>query len=338
MSLRKLKTIVLFAVVAFAAAACKDEEKETLPSLSGLHFDCPHYVSPGQAVRMTPKGVKHPEGGELGYRWRVTPTMSGYDTTNVYVHWFSDTLQTYTVTCTAFAEGYTGSTSTRKVEVVKGGLDGSITETGIKSTDSKVTVDGVDYYYRQIGNLEWFRNNLASAESGVAYLNEEVVSDVFGRFYSYNDAVDACPEGWRLPSEEDWMSLAEALDSPASSKYESFQDVTAKLLANAYFNSNAMLEYWPQVGDVTNESKLAFMPFGFVNLGQVDASGKYPEAKFEGMSEYVAVWTSDKVEGDEGMAYYRYIISDQPEMLVGKGDVNTFGAQVRCVRDVEVAE
>jgi hypothetical protein len=41
------------------------------------------------------------------------------------------------------------------------------------------------------------------------------------------------------------------------------------------------------------------------------------------------------VEGEEGMAYYRYIIADRPEMLIGKGDVNTFGASVRCVRDAE---
>lgn len=335
MSLGKLKSIVLLAVAALAVVACKDDETETLPSLSGLYFECPHYVAPGQAVRMTPNAVKHPEGGEVGYYWRVTPTMSSNDTTDVYVHWFSDTLQTYTVSCTAFAEGYYGNTYTRNVEVVKSGLDGSVTETGIMATDKKITVDGVDYYYRKIGNLEWFRNNLASVEGGTAYLGEEIVSDIFGRFYSYNDAVNACPEGWRLPSEEDWMSLADALGSPAASKYVSFQDVTSKLLVNAYFNSEAMLEYWPQVGDVTNESKLAFMPFGFANLGQVDESGKYPEAKFEGMAEYVAVWTADKVEGDEGMAYFRYIIADQPEMLVGKGDVNTFGAQVRCVRDVE---
>lgn len=335
MSLGKLKSIIMFALVAFAAVACKDDETETLPSLSGLYFACPHYVAPRQAVRMTPNEVKHPEGGEVGYYWRVTPTMSSNDTTKVYVHWFSDTLQTYTVKCTAFAEGYYGNTYSREVEVVKAGLDGSITETGIKASDKKITVDGVDYYYRKIGGREWFRNNLASTASGVSYINEDIVSDIFGRFYSYTEAMNACPEGWRLPSEEDWMSLAEALGSPASSKYESFKNVTAKLLANAYFNSKAMLEYWPQVGDVTNESKLAFMPFGFVNLGPADASGKYPEASFEGMAEYVAVWTADKVEGEDGMAYFRYIIADQPEMLVGKGDVNTFGAQVRCVRDIE---
>lgn len=338
MSLGKLKSIIMFALVAFAAVACKDDETEEMPSLSGLYFECPHYAAPGQAVRMTPNDVKHPEGGEVGYYWKVTPTMTSNDTTTVYVHWFSDTLQTYTVRCYAFAEGYNGTSYSRDVEVVKNGLDGSITETGIAASDKKVTVDGVDYYYRKIAGRDWFRNNLANTASGAPYLNEDLVSDIFGRFYSYNEALNACPEGWRLPTEEDWMALADALDSPATGKYESFQDVASKLLVNAYFNSKAMLEYWPQVGEVTNQSKLAFMPFGYANLGPADESGKYPDARFEGMTEYVAVWTADKVEGNEEMAYYRYIISDQPEMLVGMGDVNTFGAQVRCVRDVVVAE
>lgn len=335
MSLGKLKSIALFAVILFAAASCKDDETETLPSLTGLYFSCPYFASPGEAVKMTPKGVTHPEGGEVGYYWRVTPTMSYNDTTDVYVHWFSDTLKTYTVNCYAFAEGYNGDSYSRQVEVVKSGLDGSITQSGIAASDKKITVDGVDYYYVNIGGLDWFRNNLASAGSGTSYLNEDIVSDIFGRYYSYDEAVNACPEGWRLPSEEDWMALADAMGSPASGKYESFSNVAAKLMVNAYFNETAMLEYWPQVGDVNNESKLSFMPFGYANLGIKDETGKYPSASFEGMKEYVAVWTSDMVEDEDGMAYFRYIITDQPEMLVGKGDVNTFGASVRCVRDAE---
>lgn len=335
MSLGKLKSIALFAVILFAAASCKDDETETLPSLTGLYFSCPYFAGPGEAVKMTPKGVTHPEGGEVGYYWRVTPTMSYNDTTDVYVHWFSDTLKTYTVNCYAFAEGYNGDSYSRQVEVVKSGLDGSITQSGIAASDKKITVDGVDYYYVNIGGLDWFRNNLASAGSGTSYLNEDIVSDIFGRYYSYDEALNACPEGWRLPSEEDWMALADAMGSPASGKYESFSNVAAKLMVNAYFNETALLEYWPQVGDVNNESKLSFMPFGYANLGIRNEEGKYPSASFEGMKEYVAVWTSDMVEDEDGMAYFRYIITDQPEMLVGKGDVNTFGASVRCVRDAE---
>lgn len=335
MSFRILKSLVFAAVVVIAAASCK-KETESLPYLDGnLYFSCPSYVAPKQVVRMTPSGVSHPEGEKIGYYWKVSPSMTYSDTTDVFVYWFTDTLQTCTVTGYAFASGYYGSSYSQEVHVVKGGLDGSIKQTGIKSSDKKITVDGVEYYYEKIGNLEWFRNNLASDKCGTPYLNEGITSDVFGRFYTYSEALNACPEGWRLPTEEDWMALADAIGSPATEKYSTFENVTSKLLVNATFNGQTILEYWPVVGDVNNESKLSFIPFGYSNLGNRNAEGKYPDASFEGMYEYLTVWTADAVAEEEGMAYYRYLRSDLPDMLVGKGDVNSFGASVRCVRDVE---
>lgn len=328
---------MLMAAFVLVIAACKkDDETEVLPSLSGLYFDCPSYVSPGQAVRLIPHGVKHPDGGVIGYAWKVTPTMTVSDTMDVdeiYVHWFSDTLQTYTVNCSAFAEGYYGVTYSKDVAVVKSGLDQTITGTGIKAADSKVTVDKVDYYYTRIGNLDWFRNNLAVKSSGVPYLNEEIMSDIYGRYYNYNEAMTACPEGWRLPTEEDWMSLAEAVGSPAAEKYSTFENVASKLYADVSFNGVQMQAYWPEVGDITNESKLSMFPVGYVNLGNLDNVGTYPGASFNGALEYTVYWTADKY--DDEMAYYRYMITKLPDMLVGTGDVNTFGASVRCVRDAE---
>jgi hypothetical protein len=50
------------------------------------------------------------------------------------------------------------------------------------------------------------------------------------------------------------------------------------------------------------------------------------------MDKYAVVWTADVVENEEGMAYYRYIINDQPDLMIGKGDRKSFGASVRCVR------
>lgn len=336
MSLRKLNFFILAAAVLFVGVSCKkDDETAILPYLEGLYFDCPEFVGPGQAVTLRPKGVVAPEGVEVGYFWRVTPTMSSNDTTDVYVHWFSDTLKTYSVNCYAFADGYTNTSYSWDVMVIKGGLDGSLTETDIVASDPKITVDGIDYYYTQVGDLYWFRNNLAATGSGIPFENEDIASDVFGRFYNYNEALTACPVGWRLPTEEDWMNLADAIGSPISKKYAVAQDATSKLLVNASFNSVQFLDYWPEVGNITNSSKVSMMPFGYVNFGNRNEAGKYPNASFYGVFDYAVYWTADKVEGEENMAYYRYMISTQPEMLIGKGDVNSFGASVRCVRDAQ---
>ncbi len=334
MSLRKLNPLFVTAALLLAVVSCKDDdETAVLPYLTGLYFDCPSFVSPGQAVTMIPKGVTDTDGEEVGYFWRVTPTMSFNDTTDVFVHWFSDTLKTYTVNCYAYADGYNNDAYSKQVMVVKGGLDQSIKKTGIKSTDSKITVDGTDYYFAKVGDLYWFRNNLAGKESGIPYVNEDITSDIFGRFYNYNQAMSACPQGWRLPTEEDWMSLAAALEAPATKKYSTFEGVTAKLMADASFNETPIVQYWPAVGDVKNTSRLSMLPFGYVNLGNKNDEGKYHEAAFDGIFEYAAFWTADKVDGEEDMAYYRYMVVSQPDMMVGKGSVNSFGAMVRCVRD-----
>ena len=335
MSLGKLNTLFITVALLLAAVSCKkDDETAVLPYLTGLYFDCPSFVSPGQAVTMVPKGIEDPEGKEVTYFWRVTPTMSFNDTTDVFVHWFSDTLKTYSVNCYASADGYNNDSYSKQVMVVKGGLDQSITKTGIKSTDSKISVDGIDYYYAKVGDLYWFRNNLAGKSAGAPYVNEDITSEVFGRFYNYNEAMSACPQGWRLPTEEDWMSLADALEAPVTKKYSTFEAVTAKLMVDASFNETPIVQYWPAVGDVKNTSRLSMLPFGYANLGTQNGDGKYPDAVFDGIFDYAAYWTADKVAGKEDMAYYRYMVVSQPDMMIGKGDVNSFGAMVRCVRDV----
>lgn len=337
---RKLNSFLTLALLALAAMACKkDDETESYPSLSGnLYFDCPAYVAPEQVVTLTPKGISHPDGGEVSYYWKISPSMPESDTVDVFTRAFSDTLGRYTVLCYAFASGYTGDSYQVSVDVVKGGLDGSISNTGIKDTDLRVYWEGDDYFYVRHGSLDWFRNNLSSPLSGTPYINLDVTSDVFGRYYSYEEAMKACPEGWRLPSEDDWLSLAEELGSEVAGKYAPIKDITSKILANAYYNDVLMTDYWPEVGVLDNDSKLALIPVGYSNLGEPASDGTYPAASFFGMSNYSVVWTSDKVEGDDSMAYYRYLVYNQPDMFVGKGDVNSFGASVRCVRDVEQSE
>lgn len=336
MSLRKLSTLFFIAAFVFVAASCNKDEgtTTTTPSLTGLRFECPKFVRPDQKVTLTPKGLIQPDGVDVGYYWRVIPTMTQYDTVDVFTHQFTDTLQTCTVNCYAYASGYTGTSFSREVVVVKGGLDGSLKGREINADDPKITVDGLDYYYEKIGNLEWFRNNLAKVAQGTPYLNSEAMSDVFGRYYSYNEALTACPDGWRLPTEEDWMSLAEAVGSPAAEKYSVFTNVASKLFVNATFNGTQILQYWPEVGDITNSSKLSFVPCGFSNLGAANDNGAYANASFDGVFEYAVMWTADKADGED-MAYYRYLFHNLPDMFVGKGDMNAFGASVRCVRDAK---
>ena len=350
MSFRKLYPILLAAAILVSAVSCKDDDDtESLPSLDGmLTFDLPAFIHPKDVIIMTPKGLSHPDGKNIGYYWKVTPGMSQADTTRYengltidghesdgsFRYHFTDSLGTYTVSCYGFAEGYNSSYGSSFTTVVKGGLNGSITATGILSFDSKISADGTDYYYTEINGLDWFRNNLANPAYGASYSNADAMLDVFGNFYSYEEAVKACPEGWRLPTDAEWAALADKLNPEADATAgEPFKGIAADLMANVQFNGTEMWEYWPSVGEITNSSKLAAIPAGYANLGEKDEEGKYPTVSFFGVYEYATFWTADKVEGNDDMAYYRYIICDQPDMQIGKGDIKTFGASVRCVRE-----
>ena len=155
MSFRKLYLLVFAAAVLTAVSCKKDDDTKVLPSLNGsLTFYAPEFIAPGQKLTMTPKGVSHPKGDELGYYWKVTPGMTASDTTRyengltldgkesdgTFSYTFPDTLGTYTISAYAFAKGYSGASRVRYATVVIGDMTGkgSITENGIKSSDPKI--------------------------------------------------------------------------------------------------------------------------------------------------------------------------------------------------------
>ena len=199
-----------------------------------------------------------------------------------------------------------------------------------------ITVNGIVYPYVSIAGLDWLCRNIADDSAGAPYRNSEEMSDVFGRYYSFEEAQTICPEGWRLPTDAEWRAMAESINSKSKAdEYEVIPAIAADLMVDALFNSNTMWEYWPEVGEITNSSRLAILPCGYTNLGAQAENGSYPAAAFFGLNEYATFWTADLVANEQGMAYYRYLITDQPGMQISKGDVNSLGVSVRCVREAE---
>ncbi len=345
MNFRKL---LLIAGAVTVLASCKKDEEETVmkPYLSGtLSFELESFILAGSEHKMTPTGITHPEGKGVGYYWKVTPGEDKSDTTRYenglskdgkesdgsLTYKFNDDLATYTVSCYAFAEGYSSSYVSAYVTAVKPGLDGSITGTGIKASDPKI--EGTEYYYVEHNGLKWMRNNLANPECGVPYANSGAMSDILGRYYSYEEAVNACPDGWRLPTDQEWRELGKAINESETlaEAFELIPNVAAKLMCNVQFNSAEMWDYWPEVGEIENTSQMALIPAGYANLGEKDEeSGEYSNATFTGIYDYAIFWTADKA--GEKMAYYRYLYCKYPEMFAGKAHTETFGANVRCVK------
>ncbi len=60
-----------------------------------------------------------------------------------------------------------------------------------------------------ISTITWMAQNLNyEIENSYCYDDYDSNCDSMGRLYSWSAAMNACPEGWRLPKDEDWYVLA----------------------------------------------------------------------------------------------------------------------------------
>lgn len=328
----KFKNIALAAVLAASclAVSCKKETKtESLLSLRGtLWFDAPVYVLPGDVITVTPKGAYHPEeDADYGYFWQTTPKtkklLAANDTTkhlkdNPETHdgrlvlTIPDTLCTFALKCSMFADGYYNSAVSVDICIVK---DESVTNIlhpeGEKSfTDER---DGNVYTYVSANGLDWMNTNVRYAEYGKPYQDCPPITGLFGNLYTYDDAEKSCPEGWRIPTLDEWKTLCGG----------DLAGAAGKLMVDGYFNGVKMWEYWPAV-KITNSTKMNVLPVGYALAG----NGVW---NYYGTMSYAVLWTSSDYDDEQKYNIGLYV--DQPDITVNNVHRDNFGASLRCVRE-----
>ena len=330
MKLHRILILTASIMTGLCLVSCHKDDDETLPYLTGApSFSLPAYGAPGDSFSFTAKGVTDDDGKDPdGYYWYSTPIKPAKDTSLTYSITLTDTLCTVAVTCGAYKDGYYSTSTSHQITIVKDGhKGGSITgldfdeEKDFIFTDSR---DGREYWCTTIGGKDWFKENLAFTGAGKAMENCPVTAGVFGMFYSWNEARTACPEGWRVSSLQDWADAVSDISDLKYSPKENFYSVAGEFMADIYFNGSKMWEYWPDV-KISGGTGLSIMPSGYASILS-NGSGK-----FFSLNEYAVLWTGDEKDEDQG--YYRYIYMEQPDILVGSADKNSFGASVRCVRD-----
>ncbi|MEM1219811.1 MAG: FISUMP domain-containing protein [Bacteroidota bacterium] len=188
--------------------------------------------------------------------------------------------------------------------------------------------DGKVYQTVAIGNQVWMAENLAYLPNVVGagtgsqttphyYVYDYNGSDVnaakatsnyatYGVLYNWTAAVNACPGGWHLPSQLEWIELTDYLDG------EEVAGGKLKETGTAHWFS-------PNTG-ATDAVGFTALPGGYRNL-----DGSFIEFGTNG-----AWWSA--TETDTNYAWGRYMGSDYSYVGGDDGD-KEIGGCVRCLRD-----
>lgn len=212
---------------------------------------------------------------------------------------------------------------------------------GITVTD----IDGNEYKTVQIGNQLWMAENLKVTRyrngdyitdgTGIgdysneeepkycfAYNDEEDNVATYGRLYTWyvvNDTRKISPEGWHIPSDEEWKEL---------SIYLGMDEEIAELICVVDSNdiSGKLKEegnsHWfaPNVG-ATNESGFTALPGGYRR--------RYSD-NFDYLGSYACFWAT--TEQNEEDAWYRHLYNDEIG-ICRTYNLKNYGFSVRCIKD-----
>ncbi len=155
-------------------------------------------------------------------------------------------------------------------------------------------------------NEEWQKAGKNKQPAWCYYDNDPANGKKYGKLYNWfavNDPRGLAPEGWKIPSDEEWKTLTDHLGG--------------KDAAGTKMKSTSG---WIYNGNGTNESGFSGLPGG----------GRYPSGPFNFIGKDCYWWSS--TENNTAIAWFRYLSylnGGLDRKSINKGE----GLSVRCLRD-----
>lgn len=168
-----------------------------------------------------------------------------------------------------------------------------------KITDER---DGQKYSVIKIADKLWFAENL-NFETGNSSCPEGDNRNCseYGRLYTRDDALRACPSGWRLPNNQEVEELVKATGGMSKA-------------GEALKSSSG----WFKKGNGSDALGFNALPAGYWSQG-----------KFDGIGGYAYFWSS--TDSEDGLAYYLFLDFSSKGASLNAFDKGT-ARSVRCVK------
>ncbi|MCR9250845.1 MAG: hypothetical protein NXI20_10485 [bacterium] len=162
------------------------------------------------------------------------------------------------------------------------------------------------YSLIKIGDQIWFAENINYdiGDGSWAYDNDESNAETYGRLYNYNAALTICPDGWHLPTQNEWQTLENYIGGESNG---------GRLKATG-------TSLWVEPNtDASNEYGYNALPAGVQN-----------GMPFESLGEATYFWSS--TESNSGTTFIRSLLSVHGNFAESSLD-QEFGISCRCLKD-----
>lgn len=189
-------------------------------------------------------------------------------------------------------------------------------KTGVLQYDSR---DGNTYRTVRIGQQYWMAENLNyKTETGSRYYEDSTEYSSYGLLYLWDAAISACPNGWHLASDEDWLILE---------SYLGMSERQVNRLGLRGINEGNQIKStteWYQDSLINGNGSDSW---GFTAY---PAGTYWTDGYFDAFGFTARFWTSTEKAGV--YSYYR-VLNYHVGGILRTYNVKTDGFSVRCIRD-----
>jgi uncharacterized protein (TIGR02145 family) len=180
------------------------------------------------------------------------------------------------------------------------------------------TRDDKEYAFVNIGTQTWMaenlRYNVTDSTGWWCYNAAEANCDTYGRLYSWENAMKACPVGWHLPSDGEWKTLEIFAGMTASDA-----DSLGWRITGAAAIALKAKKGWNSGGTGENTVRFSAIP-----------SGIFEQGTYSFIGDLTSFWTSTYT--DETHALGRAMIYHAEGIYRWKY-TKTSGFSVRCIKN-----